>query len=54
MVRRVCGHDTEHSCSDEIINIVVSFDGSWLARGHISRYGIGAVIDVVTGHVIDY
>ena len=54
VVRRVYGHDTEHSSSDEIINIGVSFDGSWLTRGHRSKYGIGAVIDVVTGHVIDY
>ena len=32
----------------------MSFDGSWLTRGHRSKYGICAVIDVVTGHVIDY
>ena len=51
---RVYGHDTEYSSSDEIINIGVSFDGSWLTRGHRSKYGIGAVIDVVTVHVIDY
>ena len=55
VVRRAYGHDTEHSSSDEIINIGVSFDGSWLTRGkHRSKYGIGAVIDVVTGHAIDY
>ena len=53
-MQRVYGHDTEHSSSDEIINIGVSFDGSWLTRGHRSTYGKGAVIDVVTGHVIDY
>ena len=32
----------------------MSFDGSWLTRGHRSKCGIGAVIDVVTGYVIDY
>ena len=53
-MQRVYGHDTEHSSSDEIINIGVSFDSSWLTRGHRSKYGIGAVIDVVTGHVIEY
>ena len=51
---RAYGHDTEHSSSDEVINIGVSFDGRWLTRGYRSKYGIGVVIDVVTEHVIDY
>ena len=28
-------------------------DGSWMTRGHKSLYGIGCVVDVVTGLVID-
>ena len=35
-------------------NITVSFDGSWHKRGHTSNYGFGAVIDVLTGLVVDY
>lgn len=31
-----------------------SFDGSWHKRGHNSLYGIGCVIDVLTGLVVDY
>ena len=38
---------------NDIIDISVSFDGSWLTRGHKSLIGIGCVIDVLTGLVID-
>ena len=37
-----------------VLNIDVSFDGSWPTRGHKSHIGVGAVIDVYTGFVIDY
>lgn len=40
--------------SDEALDITVSYDGSWQKRGHTSHYGVGAVIDVLTGLVIDY
>ena len=39
---------TDHLC------ITVSFDGSWHKRGHTSMYGVAAVIDVLTGLVVDY
>ena len=32
--------------------ITVSFDGSWHKRGHTSKYGLGVVIDALTGLVI--
>ena len=34
--------------------ITVSFDGTWQKRGHASMHGVAAVIDVVTGLVVDY
>ena len=34
--------------------IDVSFDGTWMKRGFTSHYGIGAVIDILTGYVIDF
>lgn len=37
-----------------IIDISVSYDGTWHKRGHTSLYGIGIVIDVLTGLIIDY
>lgn len=39
---------------DGIPWIDVSFDGTWQKRGFSSHYGVGAVIDVLTGYVIDY
>ena len=38
---------------DDFINLTVSFDGSWMTRGHKSLYGIGCVVDVFTGLVLD-
>ncbi|XP_048243127.1 uncharacterized protein LOC125376009 [Haliotis rufescens] len=40
--------------NDVPLDITVSYDGSWQKRGHTSNYGVGAVIDVLTGLVIDY
>ena len=37
-----------------VIDLNVSFDGSWMTRGHKSLYGIGCVVEVVTGLVIDF
>ncbi|KAK1876707.1 Protein translocase subunit SecD [Dissostichus eleginoides] len=39
---------------DAVINISVSFDGTWQKRGFTSHYGIGVCIDILTGLVIDY
>ena len=36
------------------LDISVSYDGSWHTRGHRSHYGIGAVIELQTGLVLDY
>ncbi|GFW93140.1 uncharacterized protein TNCV_3888811 [Trichonephila clavipes] len=37
-----------------VVDIIVSFDGSWLTRGHTSLIGIACVIDILTGYVIDF
>ena len=37
---------------NDIMDISVRFDGSWLTRGHKSLIGMGCVIDVLTGLVI--
>ena len=36
------------------MDLMVSFDGSWMTRGHSSLYGIGCVVEMVTGLVIDF
>ncbi|GFV00889.1 uncharacterized protein TNCV_1387031 [Trichonephila clavipes] len=38
----------------DIVNIGVPYDGSWLTREHTSNIGVGCVIDLLTGFVIDY
>lgn len=37
-----------------IMDISVSFDGTWQKRGFTSLYGVGISIDVLTGYVVDY
>lgn len=39
---------------ENVVDITVSYDGSWHKRGHMSHYGVGIVIDVLTGLVIDF
>ncbi|GBM22597.1 hypothetical protein AVEN_182196-1 [Araneus ventricosus] len=40
--------------NDGIIDITVSYDGTWHKRGHTSLYGISTIVDILTGFVIDY
>ena len=40
--------------SENVRDIYVSYDGSWMTRGHKSYYGYGSVIDLITHLVIDY
>ena len=37
----------------EVIDIAVSYDGTWQKRGHTSHNGLGVVIDLMTGLVLD-
>ena len=39
---------------DEKLNIAVSFDGTWLTRGHKSLIGAAFVMDIYSGMVIDF
>ena len=39
---------------DDIVDIDCSFDGTWQKRGFTSLYGVGVVMDVLTGLVVDY
>ena len=38
---------------DTVLDISVSYDGSWLTRSHSSHIGVGCVIDIWTGLCID-
>eukprot|EP00112_Aurelia_sp_Birch-Aquarium-sp1_P015507 Seg3441.4 transcript_id=Seg3441.4/GoldUCD/mRNA.D3Y31 product="hypothetical protein" protein_id=Seg3441.4/GoldUCD/D3Y31 len=48
------GEIGEHPDDTGILNIAVSFDGAWQKRGHTSHNGLGAVVELMTGHPIDY
>jgi FKBP-type peptidyl-prolyl cis-trans isomerase (trigger factor) len=39
---------------DPVIDISVSYDGTWMKRGFTSKFGVGVAIDVLTGLVVDY
>ncbi|GFN82610.1 hypothetical protein PoB_000911600 [Plakobranchus ocellatus] len=39
---------------DGVLNIGVSYDGTWAKRGHTSKIGAGAVIEIMTGLVIAF
>ena len=39
---------------DDIVDIDCSFDGTWQKCGFMSLYGVGVVMDVLTGLVVDY
>ena len=39
---------------DTVINIPVSFGGTWSRRGYTANHGIGFVISAATGKVLDY
>ncbi|XP_055865681.1 uncharacterized protein LOC129922757 [Biomphalaria glabrata] len=55
LIRRKHAEESGVSINEEdIIDIDVSYDGSWLTRGHTSHIGIGCVVDVLTGYVLDF
>lgn len=39
---------------EDVLDIIVSIDGTWKRRGHVSNYGLVYVIDVHSGLCIDF
>ncbi|ESO93471.1 hypothetical protein LOTGIDRAFT_175538 [Lottia gigantea] len=37
-----------------VIDLAVSFDASWLTKGHSSMYAVAFIIEVITGLVLDF
>ena len=46
--------ETGDSGDQDIYDVTVSYDGTWHKRGHTSLYGVGCVIEVTTGLIVDY
>ncbi|GFW92967.1 uncharacterized protein TNCV_3759551 [Trichonephila clavipes] len=40
--------------NQEIIDVSVSYDGTWQKRGHTSNLGLGIIIDILSGFVLDF
>ncbi|GFW05073.1 uncharacterized protein TNCV_598671 [Trichonephila clavipes] len=38
----------------KIIDVSVSYDGTWQKRGHTSNIGLGIIIDILSGLVLDF
>lgn len=53
-VRKVYREADSSIKEGDIIDLSVSYDGTWQKRGHTSLYGIGIVIETITGLVIDF
>ena len=53
-VRRQYGNEGILPDEGGILDVSVSFDGSWQTRGHHSNIGAGFVIDSCTGSILDY
>ena len=53
-VRQAYNDLSTSSTEEDIVNITVSYDGSWHTRGHTSNQGLGIVIDNLTGLAVDY
>ncbi|GFY36369.1 uncharacterized protein TNCV_3450721 [Trichonephila clavipes] len=43
-----------YQSNSAIIDIYVTFDGTWLTRGHSSQIRVVCVIDLLTGFVMDF
>ena len=47
-------HEHYNCQMDEVINVPVTFDGTWSKRGYTAKYGVGVVISVDTNSVLDF
>ena len=53
-LRETLKKDNPELVGDDILDVAVTYDGTWSKRGHTAFYGFGFVISVQTGQVIDY
>ena len=44
-----------HKCDEsDTVEIAVSYDGTWSKRGYTANFGVGFIISIDTGEVLDY
>lgn len=47
-------HTTNKADENGVLKIDGSFDGTWMKRGHTSKVGMGVIIEIYTGFIIDF
>ena len=47
-------YEAHGKAEGDVLDIAVSYDGTWQKRGHTSKHGLGVVIEVTTGRAVDY
>ena len=52
-LRKTLEINIENSTGEETLDVAVSFDGTWHHRGFTSSHGIGVIMSVDTGEVLD-
>lgn len=53
-VRKVYQEADSSIKENDVIDISVTYHGTWQKRGHTSLYGIGIVMESITGLVVDF
>ena len=46
--------DDETITDESIVDVCVTYDGTWSKRGYTANHGVGIVISVDTGEVLDF
>ena len=47
-------HDFYQNAHDEVIDVGVSMDGTWMKCGHLSQFGAVATCACETGEIVDH
>ena len=53
-LRELLKSENSDITDESLLDITISFDGTWAKRGHTSFFGIVYVISVDMGEVLDY
>ena len=56
MLKEACNrvHDFYEKPHDQVIDVGVSVDGTWMTRGFMSKFGVTAANSCETGEVLDF
>lgn len=52
-LRQMISKEDNNAAEDDVLDIPVSYDGTWQHRGFSSAHGVGVVMSIDTGEVLD-